>query len=42
MPIGLTDFQLSVIMTAAGPLPPDKRVVFLERAVAELQRFGRP
>jgi hypothetical protein len=36
MPLALTDFQLKTIMTAARPLQPDRRAIFLERVGAML------
>ena len=36
----LSDNQLALVMTAAGPLPPEKRSVFLERVAARLQLRG--
>jgi hypothetical protein len=40
VPLRLTDHQLGFIMTAATPLPPDKRVVLLQRVAAHLARLG--
>jgi hypothetical protein len=37
-----SDAQLAVLMTAAAPLPPDKRVVFLERLGALLAQIRCP
>jgi hypothetical protein len=37
MPLALSDHQLEIVMTAAGPLAPDKRVVLMERIVAALR-----
>jgi hypothetical protein len=34
--IGLTDRQLSIVMTAAAPLPPEKRAIYLQRVIAAL------
>jgi hypothetical protein len=39
--VALTDNQLSAIMAAASPLPPEKRSVLLERTAAHLQLYGR-
>jgi hypothetical protein len=39
--IALTDHQLDMVMTAATPLPPEKRVILLERVAAHLQLYGR-
>jgi hypothetical protein len=36
MPLALSDRQLEIVMTAAGPLAPEKRVVLIERIVAAL------
>ena len=36
--ISLTDRQLQTVMTAAQPLDPSKRIVFVERVAALLQR----
>jgi hypothetical protein len=36
MPLALSDHQLQLVMTAAGPLDPDKRIVLMERIVAAL------
>ena len=36
----LNDSQLALIMTAAGPLPAEKRSVFLERVAARLRLRG--
>jgi hypothetical protein len=36
----LSDSQLQIVITAAGPLPPEKRSVFLERIAARLQLRG--
>ena len=33
MPISLADHQLALVMAAAGPLDPDKRIVLMERIV---------
>lgn len=35
--IGLTDRQLNILMTAAAPLPPEKRGIFLQRVDAMLR-----
>ena len=35
--IGLSDRQLSIVMEAAKPLPPDKRGIFLQRVDAMLR-----
>lgn len=40
MPISLTDSQLALIMAAAGPLDPDKRIVLMNRIVAALRIQG--
>jgi hypothetical protein len=32
---------ISMVMTAATPLPPEKRAVLLERVAAHLQLYGR-
>jgi hypothetical protein len=37
MPLALSDHQLEIVMTAAGPLAPEKRVVLMERIVAALR-----
>jgi hypothetical protein len=37
MPLALSDHQLELVMTAAGPLVPEKRVVLMERIVAALR-----
>jgi hypothetical protein len=37
----LSDDQLQTVMIAAGPLPPEKRGLFLERVAARL-RLGGP
>jgi hypothetical protein len=44
MPISLSDRQLALIMTAAGPLEPDKRIVLMERigALLRIQGVRRP
>ncbi len=39
--IALTDKQLEIVMTAATPLPPEKRAILLERVAAHLQLHGR-
>jgi hypothetical protein len=39
--IALSDHQLDMIMVAATPLPPEKRVILLERVAAHLQLHGR-
>lgn len=39
--IALTDGQLATVMTAATPLPVDKRGIFLERVAAQLHLRGR-
>jgi hypothetical protein len=36
----LSDDQLALVMTAAGPLPAEKRSLFLERVAARLQLRG--
>ena len=36
----VSDAQLQLVMTAAGPLPAEKRSVFLERVAARLQLRG--
>ena len=36
----LTDTQLEIVMVAAGPLPAEKRSVFLERIAARLRLRG--
>jgi hypothetical protein len=36
MPLALSDHQLELVMTAASPLPPEKRIVLVERIVAAL------
>jgi hypothetical protein len=36
----LNDSQLALVMTAASPLPVEKRSVFLERVAARLQPRG--
>jgi hypothetical protein len=38
--LALSDEQLQTVMIAAGPLPPEKRSVFLERVGARLQLRG--
>jgi hypothetical protein len=41
MPLALSDRQLELVMTAAGPLAPDKRVVLMQRIAAALHvRIG--
>lgn len=35
--MALTDAQLAMITAAASPLPPDKRVVLLERIAGQLR-----
>jgi hypothetical protein len=40
MPLSLTDHQLALVMPAAGPLGPDKRIVLIERIVAALKMQG--
>jgi len=40
MPLSLTDHRLELVMAAAGPLEPDKRVVLMERLVALLRMQG--
>jgi hypothetical protein len=40
MPIALSDAQLRLVRTAAGPLPPDKRSVLLGRVAAHLGQLG--
>jgi hypothetical protein len=37
MPLALSDKQLELVMTAAQPLDPDKRVLLLERVAARLR-----
>jgi hypothetical protein len=37
MQLALSDHQLELIMIAAGPLAPEKRVVLMERIVAALR-----
>jgi hypothetical protein len=39
--LALSDSQLAAVMTAAGPLPVDKRGIFLERVAARLALRGR-
>jgi hypothetical protein len=39
--IALTDRQLETVMTAATPLPVEKRTVLLERIAAHLSLHGR-
>lgn len=39
--IGLTDFQLQILMTAAGGLAPERRDIFLQRVAAMLRMRGR-
>jgi hypothetical protein len=39
--IALTDQQLDMVMTAAMPLPSEKRAILLERVAAHLQLYGR-
>jgi hypothetical protein len=36
----LNDSQLALVMTAAGPLPAEKRSLFLERVAARLRLYG--
>jgi hypothetical protein len=36
MPLALSDHQLELVMAAAGPLSPEKRIVLMERIVAAL------
>jgi hypothetical protein len=38
--VALRDFQLQLVMSAAKPLPVDKRAAFLERVGAHLGRLG--
>jgi hypothetical protein len=38
--LALSDEQLQTVMIAAGPLPPEKRGVFLERVAARLRLRG--
>jgi hypothetical protein len=38
--LALSDSQLQLVMTAAGPLPVEKRSVFLERVAASLRIHG--
>jgi hypothetical protein len=40
-PISLSDRQLETVLAAAGPLPPDKRTLLLERIGAMLNLRGR-
>jgi len=41
-PVSLSDHQLSLVMTAARALPPEKRSDYLQRVAAHLQiRCGR-
>ena len=40
MPVSLTTSQLERIMTAAGPLPAEKRSLLLERVAASLKPQG--
>jgi hypothetical protein len=42
LPFALNDNQLRIIMTAAGPLAPEKRAVLMERLAARLQMVRRP
>lgn len=39
--LALSDTQLSVVMTAAGGLPVEKRALFLERVAARLRLRDR-
>jgi hypothetical protein len=39
--IALSDQQLEIVMTAATPLPPEKRALLLERVAAHLRLHGR-
>jgi hypothetical protein len=39
-PLGLTGAQLEHVMTACGPLEPEKRSQFLERVAAKLTLLG--
>jgi hypothetical protein len=38
--LALSDSQLQIVMAAAGPLPPEKRSLFLERVAASLRIHG--
>jgi hypothetical protein len=38
--VSLNDAQLALVMTAARPLPPDKRSVLLERIAGHLGQLG--
>ena len=38
--LALNDAQLALVMTAAGPLPAEKRSLFLERVAARLRLRG--
>src|SRR5258706_12793758 len=40
MVLALSDAQLRLVQMAAGPLPPDKRSVLLERVAAQLGQLG--
>jgi hypothetical protein len=40
MPISLADHQLALVMAAAGPLDPHKRIVLMERIVGLLRLQG--
>jgi hypothetical protein len=40
MVVSLSDAHLVLVMTAAKPLPPDKRSVLLERVAANLDQLG--
>jgi hypothetical protein len=39
-PLRLTGTQLHLVMTAAAPIPPEKRSIFLERVAGHLWRIG--
>jgi hypothetical protein len=39
-PLRLTGTQLHLVMTAAAPIPPEKRSIFLERVASHLWRVG--
>jgi hypothetical protein len=42
MPLALSDHQLELVMTAAGPLDPAKRATLMERIAGQLRlRAGR-
>jgi hypothetical protein len=38
-PLSLTDEQMSALLAASHPLPPDSRVAFLEHCARELARL---